>query len=61
MRIDIVTAATILLVVLLAACTLAETASTRTLSPGEPDIALPDPSTLPLPPVRDGGAVTEAR
>jgi len=35
--------------VVLSACTVA-TAGTRTLAPGEPDVELPDPRTLPQPP-----------
>jgi hypothetical protein len=36
--------------VVLSACTVSTVSSTRMLAPGEPDVALPDPATLPTPP-----------
>jgi hypothetical protein len=48
-KVDIRTVVATLAAVLIAACSAAT--PSRTLAPGEPDVELPDPSTLPLPPV----------
>jgi hypothetical protein len=39
----------------LAACTVATSTSGRVLAPGEPDVVLPDPRSLPTAPPPDAG------